>query len=152
MLRVCLTTCLLVIGFLSPSLPAHADKAEIYTSVFSSTAIGGYDAVSYFSDTGPEKGSSSFSMAYKGVNWRFANQENLDAFKAAPEKYIPQYGGYCAWAISQGYTAKGSPTYWKIVEDKLYLNYNKSVQDDWEADIPGFIALANENWPSVLQE
>ena len=70
----------------------------------------------------------------------------------SPEAYAPQYGGYCAWAVSQGYTAKGDPKYWKVVDGKLYLNYDASVQKNWEKDIPGHIANASKNWPKVLDK
>ena len=73
-----------------------------------------------------------------------------DLFAADPEKYAPQYGGYCAWAVSQGYTASTDPEAWKIVDGKLYLNYSKSVQQTWEQDIPGNIAAGDGNWPKVL--
>jgi hypothetical protein len=74
----------------------------------------------------------------------------LNAFKANPSAFAPQYGGYCAWAVSQNYTASGDPNFWKIVNGKLYLNYDKSVQATWEKDIPGYIAKADRNWPGVL--
>ena len=64
-------------------------------------------------------------------------------------KYLPQYGAYCAWAVANGYTASVSPYAWKIVDGKLYLNYNQSIQKRWEEDIPGNIAKADENWPKL---
>lgn len=129
---------------------AFARSAEVYTGTFSSLAVGGYDAVAYFKAGRPTQGVAQFETAYKGATWRFASKENLDAFKANPGAYAPQYGGYCAWAVSQGYTASGDPNYWKIVDGKLYLNYDRSVQTKWEKDIPGFIAKADKNWPGVL--
>ena len=96
------------------------------------------------------KGERAFSTEYNGATFRFASQANLDTFLADPVRYAPQYGGYCAWAVSQGYTAKGDADHWKIVDGKLYLNYNKSVQETWGEDIPGFITLADGNWPTVL--
>lgn len=132
---------------------ASANAAgPVYTGLFSNTAVGGYDAVAYFTEGKPVKGSKDFTTEYKDAEWRFASAENLDAFIASPEAYAPQYGGYCAWAVSQDYTAKGDPEYWKIVDGKLYLNYNADVQQKWEADIPGFITKANANWPGVLDK
>ena len=128
---------------------ALAEKPAFYTGVFSSQAVGGYDAVSFFSGE-PVKGDKAFTFKHEGAEFRFASQENLDAFKADPAAYAPQYGGYCAWAVSQGYTAKGDPRHWRVVDGKLYLNYNAKVQKDWEADIPGFIEKADTNWPGVL--
>ncbi len=129
---------------------AFAEKDPYYTGVFSDTAVGGYDAVSFFAESGPVKGDKKISTEYKGAEFRFASQENLDKFLENPEAYAPQYGGYCAWAVSQGYTAKGDPKHWKVVDGKLYLNYNAKVQKDWEEDIPGFIDSADKEWPNVL--
>jgi YHS domain-containing protein len=126
-------------------------KDPVYTAAFSSTAVDGYDAVAYFTEGKPVKGDKKFSTDYNGAEWRFASADNLEAFKGAPEKYAPQYGGYCAWAVSQNYTARGNAENWKIVEGKLYLNYNDEIQERWEADIPGFIAAAEQNWPTVLK-
>ncbi len=129
---------------------ASAREAEVYTGTFSSLAVGGYDAVAYFKAGRPVQGNGQFETKYKGATWRFASKENLDAFVANPVAFAPQYGGYCAWAVSQGYTASGDPNVWKIVNGKLYLNYDQSVQAKWEKDIPGFIAKADKNWPGVL--
>jgi YHS domain-containing protein len=130
--------------------PAFARSADVYTATFSSLAVGGYDAVAYFKAGKPVEGTAAFSTDYKGATWHFASKENLDAFKANPIAYAPQYGGYCAWAVAQGGTASGDPLLWKIVGGKLYLNYDQGVQAKWEKDIPGFIAKADKNWPSVL--
>lgn len=141
---------LALFGSLLSTTPAFAKSAEIYTGYFSSLAVGGYDPVAYFKAGKPVEGKAQFATEYKGTTWRFSSQENLDAFKADPTAYAPQYGGYCAWAVSQGYTASGDPNVWTIVNNKLYLNYDKSVQAKWEKDIPGFIAKADKNWPGVL--
>ena len=133
------------------AVPALAAKDEIYTGLLSGAAVGGYDAVAYFKQGKPVKGSSDFTTEYKGATWYFANAEDLEAFKAAPEKYAPQYGGYCAWAVSQGATAKGDPEFWSVVDGKLYLNYSADVQANWSQDIPGNVAKADANWPKVLQ-
>ncbi|MEM1107000.1 MAG: YHS domain-containing (seleno)protein [Pseudomonadota bacterium] len=130
--------------------PAHAEKAPIYTGLFNNVAVEGHDPVAYFTEGRPVKGERAFSTEYQGATFRFASQANLDTFLADPETYAPQYGGYCAWAISQGYTAKGAADHWSIVDGKLYLNFNASVQETWESDIPGFIDAADANWPSVL--
>lgn len=126
-------------------------EPEIYTGILNNTAVGGYDPVAYFTQGRPVRGSAEHSTSYRGATWRFASAENLARFRANPAAYAPQYGGYCAWAVSQGYTAKGDPRYWKIVGGKLYLNYDATIQRRWEADIPGFIRLANANWPRVIR-
>ena len=131
-------------------MPAAARDADVYTGTFSSLAVGGYDAVAYFKDNRPVEGKAQFATEYRGATWRFASQDNLSAFKANPTAYAPQYGGYCAWAVSQNYTASGDPQVWRIVNGKLYLNYDRDVQAKWEKDIPGFIAKADKNWPGVL--
>ncbi|WP_084397536.1 YHS domain-containing (seleno)protein [Henriciella aquimarina] len=150
MIRTFLIT--LAIGVLGFSAaPAHADKAPVYTGLFSKTAVGGYDPVAYFTESRPVEGKKEFSTEYQGAEFRFASAENLSEFKANPEKYAPQYGGYCAWAVAEGKTAKGDPDHWKIVDGKLYLNYNKKIQDRWEQDQASYIDKANTNWPAVLK-
>jgi YHS domain-containing protein len=132
------------------SISAWAKDPPIYTALFSKTALGGYDAVSYFTDQRPVKGVAQFVAPYKGAEWRFSSLENRDKFLADPERFAPQYGGYCAWAVSQGYTASGDPLRWKIVDNKLYLNYDADVQKKWEKSIPEFIKSADRNWPAAL--
>ncbi len=133
--------------FLSPSLFA---KNKIYTSFFSKTAAGGYDVVAYFKANKAQKGHKKFMFSYKGAHWFFLNQENQKAFEAQPEKYEPQYGGYCAYAVSQGQTAKGDPLHWEIHEGKLYFNYNESIHKKWLNDKQKFINQSIKNWPGVL--
>ena len=141
-----------LIGAAAIAPSALAAKPAIYTPLASDVAVGGYDAVAYFRDGAPTPGSAMFEYDYKGAKWRFASAINLAAFKAAPETYAPQFGGYCAWAVSQGYTAKGDPKVWKIVGGKLYLNYNPDVQKKWEKDLSGLIARGEANWPKVLDK
>ena len=123
----------------------------IQTGFFDDLAVKGYDTVAYFTDGKPVKGSKKFTHAWKGAEWRFASAEHRDLFAADPEKYAPQYGGYCAWAVSQGSTAGIDPKAWKIVDGKLYLNYSSKIQKKWEADIPGHIDAADGHWPKLLQ-
>ena len=112
-------------------------------------AIRGYDPVAYFAEGRPAKGSPDFTYRFAGAEWRFASAANRDAFAADPGRYAPQYGGYCAWAVSQGYTAAIDPDAWRIEDGKLYLNYSRSVQRRWERDIPGNVAKADKNWPGL---
>ncbi len=125
-------------------------KDRVYTSRLSNIAASGYDVVAYFTDSRPVEGSKSFTAEYDGAEWRFSSAQNRDLFVANPVRYAPQYGGYCAWAVSQGYTASTVPEAWRIVDGKLYLNYSTGVQAKWEKDIPGHIAKADTNWPNVL--
>ncbi len=128
--------------------PADAQTA-VYTERFSNLALQGYDPVAYFKDGAPARGSREFTHAHGGATYRFVSAAHRDAFIADPDAYLPQYGGHCAWAVAQGYRAKGDARYWRIVDGRLYLNFNARVQQDWEADIPGFITAADAKWPEV---
>lgn len=130
--------------------PALASEDPVYQSLFG-TAIDGTDPLSYFDEGRPIKGSKDFTHKWNGATWRFASAKNRDRFAAAPEKYAPQYGGYCAWAVANNYTASTNPNAWSIVRGKLYLNYSKSVQKMWEKNIPGHIVSGDRNWPGVLK-
>jgi YHS domain-containing protein len=132
-------------------LAAHAASPQIFTGLVKGIAVGGYDPVAYFTDHKPVPGKADITFSWKGATWRFASAQNRDAFKAAPEKYAPQYGGYCAYAVSQGATAKGDPKSWTVVGGKLYLNLSPSVQKLWSKNIPGYIKDADKNWPGVLK-
>lgn len=140
---------LTLIALLCFSPLANATKSEIYSSTFGG-AISGYDPVAYFTQGKPVKGKSAHTLKYKGATWKFSSEKNKQAFKNSPNKYAPKYGGYCAYAVSKGYTASTDPDAWTIVKGKLYLNYSKSVRAKWSKDIPGNIAKANANWPKVL--
>jgi len=131
---------------------ASARSAEIYTGLFSSLGAGGYDVVAYFRQGKAVEGTATFTVDYKGATWRFATAQDRDLFRANPAAYAPQYGGYCAWAVAHGYTASGDPEVWRVVNGKLYLNYDRDVQQQWEKDIPGYIASGDRNWPSVLEK
>jgi YHS domain-containing protein len=143
--RIVITTGLLLLASV-----ANAGKAEVYSSTFGG-AISGYDPVAYFTQGKPVKGKSDHLLKYRGAKWRFSSDKNRQAFKQNPQKYAPQYGGYCAYAVSQGYTASTDPEAWSIIDGKLYLNYSKSVQAKWNKDRPGYIRKANANWPKVLE-
>jgi YHS domain-containing protein len=132
-------------------VPTAQAEPAVYTGRFSNTALQGYDPVAYFTDGQPVKGSKEFSTEYNGATFQFASAANRDAFLADPAAYAPQYGGYCAWAMADGKYAKGDAKYWKIVDGKLYLNYNAGIQKKWNADIPGFIEKADTQWQD-LQE
>ncbi len=127
---------------------ALAQKAPIYSDA--SGAIRGYDPVAYFTQGRPVQGSKDFTHRWKGAEWRFASAENRARFAAAPEKYAPQYGGYCAFGVAGGYAVKIEPDAWSVVDGKLYLNYDRGVQASWKKDVPGYIRKADANWPAVL--
>ena len=113
------------------------------------------DVVAYFSleaDDDAVAGKEEFSYPWEGFTWQFASQENLDQFKAAPEKYIPQFGGFCAYAVSKGYTARIDPDAWTVHDGKLYVNYSKGVRTTWLKDRDDRIVKGNKNWPGLKQE
>jgi YHS domain-containing protein len=130
--------------------PSFAANPEIFTGLIPGIAVGGYDAVAYHIQGRPVRGSAAFAVQWKGARWHFASRENLERFQANPEAYAPQYGGYCAYGVAQGYAVKGEPEVWMIVAGKLYLNYDSRIQRRWERDIPGHIVEADANWPKVL--
>ena len=112
-------------------------------------AVKGYDVVAYFTANKPVMGSPSFTHNWNGATWQFSNAANRDRFAAAPEKFAPQYGGYCAYGVSQGHAVPIDPEAWKIIDGKLYLNYSKSVQKTWFEDTPKYIQDADKNWPGL---
>lgn len=112
-------------------------------------AINGYDPVAYFTDAKPIEGSDRFTCQWKGVGWKFASQQNLEAFKTAPEKYVPQYGGYCAYGMSQGHKASTVPKAWTVVSGKLYLNHSLDVKEKWDKDRMRLIEKADAAWAVI---
>lgn len=127
---------------------AEAQKRSIFTS--DKIAVRGTDVVAYFTEGRPRAGSAAHAASYKGSMFHFASKANRDLFKAAPAKYAPQFGGYCAYAVANGYTAPTVPEAWAIVDGKLYLNYSVGVRARWNKDRAGYISRGNANWPKVL--
>jgi YHS domain-containing protein len=115
------------------------------------TAINGYDTVAYFTVGKPVKGLDSFVYEWNGAKWKFSSQDNLDLFKGSPEKYAPQYGGYCAYGVAQGSLVKVEPDQFTVRDGKLYLNYDAGVQSKWLKDIPGYNKAADAKFPSLLK-
>jgi hypothetical protein len=112
-------------------------------------ALEGYDPVSYFTAGQPQKGDLVHGVHWNGATWLFASEENQRRFEQNPAAYAPQFDGYCAYAASQGYKAPGDPQTWKIVDGKLYLNFNADAARLWREDIPGNIHKGEENWPRL---
>ena len=132
---------------------ANAADPDIYSHKRSG-AIGGADVVAYFSlvpGAGYVKGDKNITYEYMGATWRFSTVENRDLFAASPEKYLPQYGGYCAYAAALGFTKSIDPKYWHIVDGKLYLNYNFWADRKWRKDRAATIIRADKNWPALLK-
>lgn len=133
-----------------PQLQAQKGEPPIFAT--KKGAIKGYDPVAYFIDGQPIKGQKELTADYKGATFHFSSEANQKAFTENPDKYVPQYGGYCAWAVSQGYTAPTDPLSWAIVDDRLYLNYNQKIQKKWDKDREGFIQKADANFPGLVHE
>ena len=142
-----LLTVLIVLFTLSQ---AFAQSSEVFTT--DEGAINGYDPVAYFKEGKPLKGKKEFSILWNGAPWSFSSKQNLEAFKSNPEKYAFQYGGYCAFGISEGHKAPTQPDAFTIVNDKLYLNYNKSVKAEWAKNQKERIVQADKNWPTVKKQ
>ena len=115
-------------------------------------AIDGYDPVAYFTQGAPVKGAPGHTLEWNGATWHFASAANLAAFRLEPERYAPQFGGYCAYAVGNNYTAKSDPQAWHVEGGKLYLNFNAEVQKMWLEKKTGFIASAEKNWPAVIED
>jgi YHS domain-containing protein len=139
-------TCLV---FLVLTAGASADPPIPAVNTEHGLAIKGYDPVAYFTTGEPTAGSAQFSTSYKGASYLFASAENRARFIAAPEKFVPQYGGYCAYAIALNKIADIEPDEWEIVNDKLYLNNGFLAQTLWSFDKSGNIARGDRNWPLV---
>ncbi len=134
---------LLITGLLLLSNHVLAEP-EVFSS--SDGAIRGYDPVAYFKQAEPVKGEPDISFEYNDATWHFASTANRDLFAADPEKYAPQYGGYCAYGLSKGYLVPTDPQAWAINSGKLYLNYSVPVRNTWQADIPGYLQKSEANW------
>ena len=112
-------------------------------------ALRGYDPVSYFTEGEPQPGLPAHSYVYKGSKFQFASADHQRLFAENPDKYAPQFGGFCSYGTAQGYKVSTQPDAFSVVDDKLYLNYNREVVKIWQQDVPGNIAKAEENWPEV---
>ena len=148
-----------MISLVRSSLAAAAVLVTIVSNAFAAgpdvnatntgLALRGVDPVSYFTAGKPQAGQVGITAQYNGATYRFTTEANRDAFKANPAKYAPQYGGFCAFGTAMGIKVDGDPTLWKIVDDKLYLNLSKDIQERWNKDIPGFINTADDNWTKI---
>jgi YHS domain-containing protein len=146
-------TCTLITAItLSFGSVASAAVDAIYTGFFNNDALSGYDTVAYFTMGEPVRGSDDYIYEYMGATWKFVSQEHLDLFIANPEKYAPQYGGYCAYAVANGDTASAEPDLWTIHEGKLYLNYSSRINRRWRDNMLAFIEQADAQWPQFEKE
>jgi YHS domain-containing protein len=128
------------------------EKKGLFGFEHNGIAIRGYDTVAYFTAGKPMEGKDEFSTEWSGATWKFASQEHLDLFTATPEKYAPQYGGYCAYGVANDALVKIEPELWHIVDDKLYLNFNRKFDNAWKEDIGGYIAKADAMFEKLVSE
>ena len=131
------------------STTVQAATPRVYTEG-GGIAVDGTDVVAYFTEGKAVAGDAGITHEWNGSTWQFSSEENKAAFAADPEAYAPQYGGYCAYAVSEGYTAPTDPAAWSIVDDKLYLNYSRSVRALWNVSKRSRIEAGDRNWPGVL--
>ena len=131
--------------------PINTLKNSFFASQ-TDTAINGYDSVAYFTQNAPVKGLDAHTFEWKGAKWKFASQANLELFKGNPEKYAPQYGGYCAYGVVKDGLVKVDPAQFTVFEGKLYLNYDADVQKEWAKDRAGYIKQADAKFPILLSK
>jgi hypothetical protein len=131
---------------------ALAGKADVFTGLIDGVGAGGYDVVAYFTKGAAVPGNPAITALQDGVTYRFENEASRDAFVASPLRFLPAYGGYCAYAVANGYTAKIDPEAFTVDGGRLFLNYSKSVRTKWAADQASNIKAGDANWPSVLEK
>ena len=136
----------LVLMFFLLVLLTGFDGKAMGKSPVDDLAIEGYDTVAYFNAGKALKGNESFAFRWHAMTWYFLTEKNRDLFAASPEKYAPQYDGYCAWAMTEARKAQTDPEIWKIVNGKLYLNCSSAAYEKWSRDIPRNIKKADTNW------
>ena len=133
------------VGFASDSV----STSNGLTAAGGPLAIHGYDAVSYYEGGQPERGLAKFSTKHSGAVYRFASRSRMRAFVASPERYAPQFGGFCAFGASVGKKFDGDPEVFEVVGGKLYFNLNPEIQKTWREDVPGNIRKAEAQWPKI---
>ncbi len=140
----------LLTALLALMLPSYAE-AQTNTDA-DGVAIHGYDPVAYFTEGRPTLGSESFAYTWQGARWHFATEENRRRFEADPERYAPQYGGFCAFAVSRGGTADIDPEAWSIVDGRLFLNLSSLVRRRFELRLNHNIEEADRQWPEIRRQ
>lgn len=133
----------------TPALAVVPDSKAAVDTDDKGLAMQGYDPVAYFTDGEPRKGVPKYTIEHDGARYYFASADHLQKFKAHPEAYLPRFGGFCAMGTAMGHKFEGDPNVWKVVDKKLYLNFNPDVGKRWGQDIPGNISRADDNWPQI---
>lgn len=116
---------------------------------FSTVGSGGYDVVAYHTQNKALRGTGFHAARHDGVTYLFTSKENHDKFLDNPGRYLPEFGGYCAFGASVGKKIYADPTVWKIVDGKLYLNVDSKIQKKFERDLRGNLSKAYANWPKL---
>jgi YHS domain-containing protein len=143
---------ILIPAIMALALISTASAKTLVNVDRSGVAIKGYDPVAYFTDKKAVKGNAQLQSNVGGVIYYFASAENKAAFDADAAKYQPQFGGFCAWAVSRGYTAPIDPNAFQIVNGRLLLQYSLKVRTDFSADTEGNLKKADANWPSIVEK
>ncbi|MFM9938104.1 MAG: YHS domain-containing (seleno)protein [Hyphomicrobiaceae bacterium] len=135
---------------------ALAQRAEIFTGgrqqFGADLAAAGYDTVAYHTQSKAVPGTGEFRVNWKGAEWRFASQRHRDLFVADPDKYAPQYGGWCAFAVAAGVKATSDPLLFDLVGGRLYLNQSTGTQASWRRDQAGMIQRGDQNWLRIAKQ
>ena len=145
LLALVTTTALPLTGF-------AVDEQNLSTAIVATgkpLALHGFDPVAYFTVGKPTQGSAKFASVYNDATYYFASQANLDAFKAAPEKYEPAFGGFCAFGVSVNKKFDGDPRYFTIKDGRLFLNLNEDIAKKFTEDVAGNVKKADENWRTI---
>ena len=135
----------LIAGLLLLGLSWQASAAEESSIV----GVGGYDLVSYHNGKKPLPGNGNHVVRHEGVNYLFANADNASNFEQDPARYLPAYGGYCAFGVSVGKKFIADPTVWEVVDGQLYLNLDNGIKKIWSEDVAGNINRADQEWPQI---
>lgn len=130
--------------------PALASEPEVFAT--GGIAISGYDPVAYFTDGKPVRGSPDHALMWRGATWYFASAATMEAFEMNPHAYAPQYGGYCAYAMTKGAIAATAPDAFAVSSGRLYLTYSTEIRAIWADDVAGNVALADAHWPAALNK
>lgn len=149
-LRRILTFSLLWVSLNSLAAPPINTLKNSFFSPQTDTAINGYDSVAYLTQNAAVKGQDAHTYEWKGAKWKFSTAANLELFKSAPDKYAPQYGGYCAYGVANDNLVKVDPDQFTVVDGKLYLNYDASIQKDWLKDRASYIKQADQKFLKLL--
>jgi len=127
-------------------------RADQLTMIYApdGIALSGYDAVSYFTESRPAHGSPENAVTWRGATWYFESPQSESQFEMNPEAYAPQFGGYCAYSLSEGEVASGAPDAYVIYDGRLYLMHEADILAQKRGDLPLIVQEAARHWPAAL--